>query len=99
MLVQNLLNLNDAKLVKIYTGEGGTRVYAWFGTKGYEIYDENLNNIDFISMAGLENPSEAKVRKSIENKEDEIFNEENFTDDIFYSYEFDTGEDLERKVK
>ena len=46
-------------------------------------------------MAGLENPSEAKVRKSIENKEDEIFSEEYFTDDFFYSHDFDTGEDLE----
>ena len=95
MLVQNLLNLNNAKLVKVYTSEGGTRVYAWFGDKGYVIHDENLNDMDFIPMSGLKNPSEAEVRKDIENKEDEIFNEENFTDDIFYSHDFDTGEDLE----
>ena len=95
MLVQNLLNLNNAKLVKVYTSEGGTRVYAWFGDKGYEIYDENLNAIDFRPMSGLKNPSEAEVRKDIENKEHEIYSDEYFTDDFFYSHDFDTGEDLE----
>ena len=89
-----IANLNDAYFVKVY--EDSQRVYVWFGGLGVSIYDFELNEIDYFTMA--EYPSIDKIKQSIEFHEDDLFMDEDFTDDMFVSHELETGEDLEEQV-
>lgn len=90
-----LSKLNDAYFVKVY--EDSQRVYAWFGRPlGISIYDLELNEIDYFAMA--EYPSVDEVRLAIEIHEDDLFTDENCTDDIFVNHEIETGEDLEAQA-
>ncbi len=92
-----LANLDGAKYIKVYSNS--QRLYAWFGGYGISVYDFNLNEIDYFtiwtSQSHNHDAFEKKVKLTIETHEDEIFMEENFTVDMFYEHEFDTGEDLE----
>ncbi len=87
-----LSNLNNAFFVKVY--EDSQRVYAWFGGLGVSIYDLELNEIDYFTI-GTDYPSLDKMKSSIEFHEDDLFADEDSTDDIFVNYEDETGQDLE----
>ena len=89
-----LSKLNNAFFVKVY--EDSQRVYVWFGGLGVSIYDLELNEIDYFTMA--EYPSIDKIKQSIEFHEDDLFMDEDFTDDMFVSHELETGEDLEEQA-
>ena len=82
-----LSKLNDAYFVKVC--EDSQRVYAWFGGLGISIYDLELNEIDYFTMA--EYPSFDEVKLAIEIQEDDLFTDENCTDDIFVSHEMETA--------
>ena len=45
-----------------------------------------------------EYPSIDKIKQSIEFHEDDLFMDEDFTDDMFVSHELETGEDLEEQA-
>ncbi len=87
-----LSNLNNAFFVKVY--EDSQRVYAWFGGLGVSIYDLELNEIDYFTI-GTDYPSLDKMKSAIEFHEDDLFADEDSTDDIFVNYEDETGQDLE----
>ena len=96
----NLENLDGANLVRVYTSkEGDERVYAWFGGLMISIYDAELNEIDVFSFENgrlVEFGDLLKlVEQLIEVHEDERFADEEHTNDMFYTHEFETGEDLE----
>ena len=96
----NLENLDGARLVRVFTSkEGDERVYAWFGGLMVSIYDAELNEIDVFNFENgrlVEFGDLLKlVEQLIEIHEDEVFIDEEHTDDMFYSHEFETGEDLE----
>ena len=95
----NLENLDGACLVRVYTSkEGDERVYAWFGGLMVSIYDAELNEIDVFTIDRLEGDDWPKVvEQFIEIHEDERFIDEEHTDDMFYSHEYETGEELERQ--
>ena len=57
-----LSKLNNAFFVKVY--EDSQRVYVWFGGLGVSIYDLELNEIDYFTLA--EYPSIDKIKQSIE---------------------------------
>ena len=87
-----LSKLNKAYFVKVY--EDSQRVYAWFGGIGVSIYDLELNEIDYFTT-GVNYPSLNAVKFAIEISEDDLFMNEDCTDDMFVSHEMETGEDLE----
>ncbi len=87
-----IANLNDAQFVKVY--EDSQRVYAWFGGLGVSIYDFEFNEIDYFTT-GTDHPSLNTVKFAIEVSEDDLFMDEDYTDDIFVNYEYETGQDLE----
>ena len=96
----NLENLDGANLVRVYTSkEGDERVYAWFGGLMVSIYDAELNEIDVFNFENgrlVEFGDLLKlVEQLIEVHEDERFADEEHTNDMFYTHEFETGEDLE----
>jgi hypothetical protein len=82
-----LSKLNNAFFVKVY--EDSQRVYAWFGGLGVSIYDLELNEIDYFTMA--ETSELYGVIRTIELHEDEIFLDEDCTDDMFITHEMETG--------
>ena len=99
----NLENLDGARLVRVFTSkEGDERVYAWFGGLMVSIYDAELNEIDVFNFENgrlVEFGDLVKlVEQLIATHEDEIFIDEEHTDDMFYTHEFETGEDLETQV-
>ena len=99
----NLENLDGAQLVRVYTSkEGSERVYAWFGGLMVSVYDAELNEIDVFNFENgrlVEFGDLVKlVEQLIDTHEDEIFIDEEHTDDMFYTHEFETGEDLETQV-
>jgi hypothetical protein len=55
-----------------------------------------LNEIDYFTIA--EYPSIDKIKQSIEFHEDDLFMDEDFTDDMFVNYEYETGENLEKQA-
>ena len=87
----NISKLNKAKFVKVY--EDSERLYAWFGGFGVSIQDLELNEIDYFTLA--EYPSIDKIKQSIELHEDELFADEDCTDDMLWQHWLETGEDLE----
>ena len=96
----NLENLDGARLVRVFTSkEGDERVYAWFGGLMILIYDAELNEIDVFSFENgrlVEFGDLLKlVEQLIEVHEENRFMDEGYTDDIFYSHEYETGEELE----
>ncbi len=100
----NLENLDGAQLVRVYTSqEGDECVYAWFGGIYVCIYNSELKEIDcfalpdekFLELANKPDEKARWVDQQIEIHEDERFVGELFTDDIFYSHEWNTGVDLE----
>ena len=96
----NLENLDGANLVRVFTSkEGDERVYAWFGGLMVSVYDAELNEIDVFNFENgrlVEFGALLKlVEQLIEIHEDEVFIDEEHTDDMFYTHEFETGEDLE----
>ena len=96
----NLENLDGANLVRVYTSkEGDERVYAWFGGLMVSVYDAELNEIDVFNFENgrlVEFGDLLKlVEQLIEVHEDERFADEEHTNDMFYTHEFETGEDLE----
>ena len=96
----NLENLDGAQLVRVYTSkEGSERVYAWFGGLMVSVYDAELNEIDVFNFENgrlVEFGDLLKlVEQLIEVHEDERFADEEHTNDMFYTHEFETGEDLE----
>ena len=99
-----LANLNNARFVKVY--EDSQRVYAWFGGLGVSIYDFELNEIDYFTMdfSNFSNHCNSRVRlftlvkQTIELHEDELFMDEDCTNDMFVSHELETGEDLEMQA-
>ena len=86
-----LSKLNNAFFIKVY--EDSQRVYAWFGGLGISIYDLELNEIDYFTMA--ETSELYGVIRTIELHEDEIFAGEDCTDDMLWQHWLETGEDLE----
>ena len=93
----NISKLNKAQFVKVY--EDSERVYAWFGGFGVSIYDLELNEIDYFTVVNL-SPKEYwthfdKVKLEIELHEDELFADEDCTDDMLWQHWLETGEDLE----
>ena len=100
MDILNLENLDGARLVRVFTSkEGDERVYVWFGGLSVSIYDAELNEIDVFNFENgrlVEFGDLLKlVEQLIEIHEDEVFIDEEHTDDMFYTHEFETGEDLE----
>jgi hypothetical protein len=96
----NLEYLDGARLVRVFTSkEGDERVYAWFGGLMVSIYDSELNEIDVFSFENgrlVEFGALLKlVEQLIEVHEDERFMDEEHTNDMFYSHDYETGEDLE----
>ena len=96
----NLENLDGARLVRVFTSkEGDERVYAWFGGLMVSIYDAELNEIDVFNFENgrlVEFGDLVKlVEQLIEIHEDEVFIDEEHTNDMFYSHDYETGEDLE----
>ena len=99
----NLENLDGANLVRVYTSkEGDERVYAWFGGLMASIYDTELNEIDVFNFDLSQQLMPQRfgdllklVEQLIEVHEDERFADEEHTNDMFYTHEFETGEDLE----
>lgn len=98
----NVANLNGALLVRTFSSvEGDERVYAWFGGIMIHVYDFELYEIDVFTNYDLTKPfteHDALMERAwtlIDEHEDARFSNENCTDDIFYSHEWDTGEDLE----
>jgi hypothetical protein len=92
----NLENLDGAELVRVFTSkEGDERVYAWFGGVMVTILDGELNELDVFNFDCSKTPTLKIVNQQIEIHEDERFADEDHTDDMFYSHEWDTGEDLE----
>ena len=96
----NLEYLDGARLVRVFTSkEGDERVYAWFGGLMVSIYDAELNEIDVFNFENgrlVEFGDLVKlVEQLIEIHEEERFMDEGYTDDIFYSHEYATGEELE----
>ena len=100
----NLENLDGACLVRVYTSiESEERVYIWFGGIYVGIYNSELEEIDcfalpdekFLELASKLEEKRRWVDQQIEIHEDEQFIDEPFTDDIFYSHDYNTGEDLE----
>ena len=92
-----LYNLNNARFVKVY--EDSQRVYAWFGGLGVSIYDFELIEMDYFTMEFSDCNSRVdeleKVKQSIELHEDELFTDEDCTDDMLWQHWLETGEDLE----
>ena len=96
--------LNGALLVKVYGArEDNERVYAWFGSSQIHVYDSDLCEVDVFTNYDL-TPTRGRRRRGaltlraerlIDEYEDEHFMRAPYTDDIFYSHEWDTGEDLE----
>ena len=100
-----LENLDGALSVRVFTSiEGAERVYAWFGSSQIHVYDSELCEIDVFTNYDLTEgccPLDALVARAmrfIEEYEDNCFADADYTDDIFYSHEWDTGEDLERQT-
>ena len=100
----NLENLDGAQLVRVYTSvESNERVYAWFGGIYVCIYNSELEEIDcfalpdekFLELANKPDEKSRWVEQQIEIHEDDYFIGEQYTDDIFYSHEWNTGKDLE----
>ena len=95
-----LYNLNNARFVKVY--EDSQRVYAWFGGLGVSIYDFELIEMDYFTMEFSDCNSRVdeleKVKYSIEHHEDDLFADEDCTDDMFVNHEYETGEDLETQA-
>ena len=95
----NLENLDGAELVRVFTSkEGDERVYAWFGGLMVSIYDAELNEIDVFNFGCSKTPTVEIVNQQIEIHEDDRFMDEEHTDDMFYTHEFETGEDLEMQA-
>jgi len=100
----NLESLDGAEWVRVFTSvEGDERVYAWFGGCQVSIFDAELNevdvfNLDLQQLGEKEKNLQLRVDRQIEIHEDDRFADEDHTDDIFYSHEWDTGEDLERQT-
>ena len=90
-LMRNIQNLDLAKYVRVYDN----RVYAWFGGLGISIYNHDLEEIDIFHLPHVDFRDTVNVKIEIEDHEDELFMSENYTDDIFYSHDLVTGEDLE----
>lgn len=91
-----LSKLNNAFFVKVY--KDSQRVYVWFGGLGVSIYDLELNEIDYFTLA--EYPSIDKIKQSIELHEDELFADEDCTEPLgparrIWQHWLETGEDLE----
>ena len=101
MELANLENLDSAELVRVFTSkEGDERVYAWFGGESVSIYDAELNEVDVFTIDRLKDDNWPKVvAQFIEIHEDEIFTDEEHTNDMFYTHEFEPGEDLETQAK
>ena len=98
----NVSNLNGALLVKVYGSvEDQERVYAWFGSSQIHVYDSDLCEVDVFTNYDLteafcpQDHLSARAERFIDEYEDEHFMRAPYTDDIFYSHEWDTGEDLE----
>ena len=90
-LMRNIQNLDLAKYVRVYDN----RVYAWFGGLRITIYNHDLEEIDIFHLPHVDFQDPVNVKIEIEDHEDELFMSENYTDDIFYSHDLVTGEDLE----
>ena len=97
-----LSNLNGALLVKVYGArEDQERVYAWFGSSQIHVYDSDLCEVDVFTNYDLTEAYcpldhlSARADRFIDEYEDEHFMKAPYTDDIFYSHEWNTGEDLE----
>ncbi|MAT87138.1 MAG: hypothetical protein CL532_01110 [Aestuariivita sp.] len=93
-------NLDGALLVRSFSSvEGDDRIYAWFGAERVHIYNADLIEVDVFSLElntlDRHNGHHSIVSKAIEMHEDDNFIDAPYTDDIFYSHEWDTGEDLE----
>ena len=100
MELANLENLDGAEWVLVFTSkEGDERVYAWFGGCVVSILAAELNEIDVFSLdlqrLGEKENLRLRVDQQIEIHEDDRFMDEEHTDDMFYTHEFETGEDLE----
>lgn len=89
--MRNIQNLDLAKYIRVYDN----RVYAWFGGLGISIYNLDLEEIDMFTLPHVDFQDTVNVKIAIEDHEDELFMSENYTDDIFYSHDLVTGEDLE----
>ena len=104
-----LSNLNGALLVKVYgSTEGEERVYAWFGSSQIHVYEmvifggltelcevDVFTNYDLTEAYCPLDHLSARADRFIDEYEDEHFMKAPYTDDIFYSHEWNTGEDLE----
>lgn len=93
-------NLDGALLVRSFSSvEGDDRIYAWFGAERVHIYNADLIETDVFSLelstSDHHNGHRSIVNKAIETHEDDKFIDAPYTDDIFYSHEWSTGEDLE----
>jgi zona occludens toxin (predicted ATPase) len=90
-------NLNNAEFVKVYSD----RIYVWHGACHIAILNKNLERTGDISI-NFNDCHKAedlrKVKQTIEWAEDEIFMDEDFTDDMFVNYEYETGQDLEAQA-
>ena len=89
-----LSNLNNAQFVKVYSD----RIYVWHGACHIAILNKNLErtgdiSVNFNDCRVFE--EHVKVKETIEWHEDETFMDENYTVDMFYEYEYNTGQDLE----
>ena len=100
MELANLENLDGAEWVRVFTSkEGDERVYAWFGGVMVTILDAELNELDVFNLDCSKTPTLERVNQQIEIHEDDRFMDEEHTDDMFYTHEFETGEDLETQTK
>ena len=72
------------------------------GGLGVAIYDFELTEIDYFTMGFSDCNSRVdeleKVKYSIEHHEDDLFADEDCTDDMFVNHEYETGEDLEMQA-
>ena len=101
--------LNGALLVKVYgSREDNERVYAWYGSSQIHVYEwvqerllarlvecDVFTNYDLTEAFCPMDELTLRAERLIEEYEDEHFMRAPYTDDIFYSHEWDTGEDLE----
>ena len=63
-----------------------------------ELNEVDVFNLDLQQLGEKEKNLQLRVDRQIEIHEDDRFADEDHTDDIFYSHEWDTGEDLERQT-
>ena len=102
-MTDSLSNLNGAKLIRVFsdgTDSRCERVYAWFGGSQVHIYQwqqERLVEVDLFTNYSILTAFcvEDAANLVIEEYEDALFDGEEHTDDIFYNFEFEEGEDLE----